>query len=52
LVVFSLRCPCCQQVNALLGALVLSASTAICWLCGKDPAGARQALPIAHMCLT
>jgi hypothetical protein len=31
------------QVNALLGALVLSASTAICWLCGKDPAGEAQA---------
>uniref|UniRef100_A0A383V7Z6 Uncharacterized protein n=1 Tax=Tetradesmus obliquus TaxID=3088 RepID=A0A383V7Z6_TETOB len=27
------------QVNALLGAVVLAASTAICWLCGKDPAG-------------
>lgn len=27
------------QVNAVLGAIVLTASTAICCLCGKDPAG-------------
>lgn len=27
------------QVNAVLGAIVLTASSTICWLCGADPAG-------------
>lgn len=31
------------QVQAVLSAVCLTASTVICWLCEKDPAGERAA---------
>lgn len=32
------------QVQAVLSAVCLTASTVICWLCEKDPAGEREQL--------
>jgi hypothetical protein len=37
------------QINAVLGALVLTASSFICWLCGADPAGVSQ---LSRCCVT